>query len=54
MSGLAGEPDGTGDARLESGREHQQFVLALDIGTTVMRGHVYDVSGHVKGASSKK
>ncbi|XP_070172871.1 glycerol kinase 5-like [Littorina saxatilis] len=30
------------------------YVLALDVGTTVMRGHVYDIKGHVKGASSMK
>lgn len=31
-----------------------KYVLALDVGTTMMRGHVYDSNGHVKGTSSVK
>ena len=30
------------------------YVLALDVGTTVMRAHIYDSGGHIRGASSVK
>ncbi|XP_076435847.1 glycerol kinase 5-like isoform X2 [Babylonia areolata] len=30
------------------------YVLALDVGTTTMRGHVYDRQGRIKGSSSVK
>lgn len=41
-------PSGAGDT------QHNHYVLALDIGTTVIRGHVYDVASCVRGTSSKK
>ena len=41
-------PQGEGDS------QDTRYVLALDVGTTVMRGHVYDSSGHIRGASSVK
>ena len=42
--------------RLQDGGDCQDthYVLALDVGTTVMRGHVYDSSGNIRGASSVK
>ncbi|KAL8595592.1 hypothetical protein ACOMHN_025629 [Nucella lapillus] len=30
------------------------YVLALDVGSTMMRGHVYDRQGRIKGSSSVK
>ena len=30
------------------------FVIALDIGTTSLRSHVYDKHGKIKGTDSKK
>ena len=38
----------------EGDSQDTRYVLALDVGTTVMRGHVYDSSGHIRGASSVK
>jgi hypothetical protein len=32
----------------------EKFVLAVDIGTTSLRSHIYNKQGNIKGASSKR
>ena len=36
------------------GIKHEANIIAVDIGTTSLRSHVYDNHGHIKASSSKK
>lgn len=42
------------NAGKEAEQAAQKFVLAVDIGTTSLRSHVYNKQGNIKGASSKR
>ncbi|XP_005106262.1 putative glycerol kinase 5 [Aplysia californica] len=47
VTGTDGVASGSGD----SAGQEQKYVLALDVGTTTLRSHVYDKAGQVKGSS---
>ena len=34
--------------------DSEQYVLALDVGTTTLRSHIYSSKGCIKGSSSKR
>lgn len=38
----------------ETDLKHEAYVLAVDVGTTSLRSHIYNVQGQIKASSSKK
>lgn len=47
-------PTADDDSAGEGADGREKFVLAVDIGTTSLRSHVYTKQGNIKGASSKR
>lgn len=47
-------PTADDDSAGEGADSREKFVLAVDIGTTSLRSHVYTKQGNIKGASSKR
>lgn len=47
-------PTADDDSAGEGADSREKFVLAVDMGTTSLRSHVYTKQGNIKGASSKR
>jgi 2-keto-3-deoxy-galactonokinase len=51
---MSGELDVHEAEEAHEGIKHEANIIAVDIGTTSLRSHVYDNHGHIKASSSKK
>ncbi|XP_060600237.1 putative glycerol kinase 5 isoform X2 [Ruditapes philippinarum] len=51
---MSGESDVHEAEEAHEGIKHEANIIAVDIGTTSLRSHVYDNHGHIKASSSKK